>query len=205
MIYWKVTAALLSVQMVYAGWNVVGKLVLLSVHPLVFAFWREIVAGFLIALTAFATDGMVCPKPSHHGRFFILGLLTFGQVVLYLVALDMVSPFNASLMSPTIPILTLVIGWFLGVEALNTKKIVGICCAAAGALYVTINSVSGDSAEHTLAVSASHIKGGALTKGTQHVTGNMILVSVRHSGKCWNKKNTSCLVCDAETDLLVCV
>mmetsp|Transcript_15594 Transcript_15594/g.22914 ORF Transcript_15594/g.22914 Transcript_15594/m.22914 type:complete len:356 (-) Transcript_15594:287-1354(-) len=138
-----VNLALISVQLGFSGWHIVGKVALnAGVDPLALALYREALGTALMFLLAsYATkqsdagQNMKIQR-KHWLRFLALGLFSFGNVVGCIVSLKFVSATNFAVMQPSIPVLATGISVFWGLETISTKKIFGIVLSVAGAVVV---------------------------------------------------------------------
>ena len=138
--HWVVVAALLMVQLVFSGWHVVGKAVLEQhVDPVVFALYRELSAALFIFGVAVWKDGGAhawLPRREHCLELGAIGFLTFVAVVGFIVALGWVSPFNAAVLQPTIPVFTTALAVCLRMEEPRASYAVGVGLSVCGALLV---------------------------------------------------------------------
>lgn len=128
---------LLIVQLSFGSLPVTGK-ILMQVVP---AFG---VVGFRVGLTALvlfifqALKRDLLPKESRDYWWFIL--LSFVGVTLnqlfFVKGLSLTKASNAALLAVTIPLFTIIISTFLGVERLRGLKVLGILVAAVGVLIL---------------------------------------------------------------------
>ena len=89
----------------------------------------------------------LCGKKQEHvplhdiGLFFLASLcsITFNQG-LFTIGVNMTSPVNASIMTTTLPIISLVLSVLFLHEKVSWQKIAGICLALSGALMVILTS-----------------------------------------------------------------
>jgi drug/metabolite transporter (DMT)-like permease len=130
-------AALVTVQILFATWPIVGKLALHSVPSLTLVGFR--VVGAALALLAMIrmrgrlqrikrTDWPLLALSS------LLGLI-FNQW-LYVKGLSLTTAINATLLSTTIPVSTFLVGLVVGTDRASWQRIIGILIAAAGVLYL---------------------------------------------------------------------
>lgn len=144
---WRVHAVLVSVQLCFSGWHIIGSLTLSKgADPLVFATYRECVATVLMLVIAIMR-GSVCEIDSGDRlRFLYLGVCSFVNVVGTLFALQLVSATRYAVMQPSIPVFATLISVFIGSEGLNIWKLAGIALAVGGAVLIEAWN-SGDSGD----------------------------------------------------------
>lgn len=147
------------IQLCFSGWHVLGKIALTdgAVDPLIFAFFREISATAM--MIAIGCVSYVCQKKNVENdnqsttsqssfalqredlvRFTFLGFCSFCNVVGFVVALSLVSPFNASAFQPSIPVFAMMFSVAAGFEKLTAMKVVGLLAAVAGATLMALGS-----------------------------------------------------------------
>lgn len=133
---WRVHASLVWVQLTFGGFHVFGKYVLEHVHPLAVAGIRIIGALPLLMLLAWRVEHTM-PRWRDLPWLAALGLLgVFGNQVLFLLGLKLTTATNAAIMMPSIPVFTVAIAAFFGVEKLRSKQAVGVGLAVVGALVM---------------------------------------------------------------------
>ena len=105
----------------------------------------------------------------------LIGFLTFFSVVGFIVALHWVSPFNAAVLQPTIPVFTSAIAVASGQERARAGNTIGVCFSVIGALLVawaTEHKASGAHAQ------IPHARAGGTNIASQlPLIGNCILVA----------------------------
>ena len=135
-----VVVVLLAVQIIFSGWHVVGKAVLeAGTNPVAFALWREVCSALVIFTVAVLRDGRAhswVPERRHVRDLLLIGFLTFFSVVGFIVALRWVSPFNAAVLQPSIPVFTSAIAVTSGLERARTSNTLGVALSVAGAVLV---------------------------------------------------------------------
>jgi drug/metabolite transporter (DMT)-like permease len=137
-----------AVQLCYCIWHVVAKEALLNgLSALVLALYREIMASVLMHTMAYFVDG----KPVFHyltrediKPLLLLGLFSYGNIVGFIVALQYISTFNASLLHPTIPVMAALMSSATGVEHLSRYGWVGVLICTVGAVVVILWGVKED-------------------------------------------------------------
>lgn len=137
---------IVSVQAVFAGYQLLGKLILRGgLDPIAFALLREVSASsvFLVASACVAPRSS-WPQPKHLGRFVLCGASMFGNVFLNVWALTMTSPSIVALLQPTQPIFASILATCLKQEHMTGRKAIGILlCVAGGASTVLQSGGSG--------------------------------------------------------------
>jgi len=133
-----VWAILALVQLSYCIWHVLAKTALLAgVHPLILAFYREILALSCMYALAFKLDGELPWRRFERRRahlYMVMGLLSFGNIVGFIIALNFVTTFNSALLHPSIPVFAAVFAWSVGAERMSSTKASGVAVCALGAL-----------------------------------------------------------------------
>lgn len=129
--------ALLAVQVLFATWPIIGKIALHSVPSVALVGFR--VAGASIMLLVFARiRGALQPIRKPDWPLLIasslLGLVL--NQLLFTKGLSLTTAINATLLSTTIPVFTLVVGVVLGTDRATLRRMVGIALAGAGVLYL---------------------------------------------------------------------
>ena len=146
-----VWAVLALVQLSYCIWHVLAKRALMSgTHPLVLAFYREILAVSCMHALAWRLDGRNPWNGFYRSDlkfYLILGVFSFGNIVGFIVALFYITSFNSALLHPSIPVFAAVIGSILGVERMTSAKGAGIGLCALGAVVTVVWGVTADTTE----------------------------------------------------------
>jgi len=133
-------AAMTSVQVVFAGFQILGKIVLnTGLNPIAFALLREVSSSFvfLIAMKILIPRS-AWPRREHLGRFLLCGLSMFGNVFLGILALTMTSASTVALLQPTQPVIASVLTFCLGHEGMSIQKAFGIILSCAGSLFMAM-------------------------------------------------------------------
>ena len=155
----RVHGALIVVQVFFGCGSVVGSLGLPSFNPMVFALIREVCAGALLVGASVATS-QLWPwhmRREHLPRFFLLGVMIFGNQAGFIVGIKLSTAVAASIWQPSQPIMTCAICMALGWEPVIPRRILGIAVAFVGcALMVTLDATGGErSARRCACVSGS--------------------------------------------------
>ena len=129
--------ALIAVQIFFATWPIVGKLALRTLPSVALVGLR--VAGASLVLVMLArVSGNLLPIERQDWPLLIvssaLGLIL--NQWLFVKGLSITTAINATLLSTSIPVSTLVIGMFLGTDRTTWRRMLGIALAAAGVLYL---------------------------------------------------------------------
>lgn len=127
---------LLAVQAMFSGLHVVGKVVMVEIHPLVLAGLR---VGFATpVLLAFAWwHDRVLPQRRDLPLLALLGALgVFGNQVLFIWGLSMTTATDAAILMPSIPVFAAGLAIVLGIERVGPRRLTGIALTVAGALVV---------------------------------------------------------------------
>jgi drug/metabolite transporter (DMT)-like permease len=132
----RVHLALLVVQLLFAGFAVVGKAVLLSLPPLVLAPLRVLGATPLLLLIAWRHDRLL-PQRRDLPLLVLLGLLgVTANQMLFVLGLQRTTAINASILMPSIPVFAIGIGALLRHDRPSLRRLAGIALAVLGALVV---------------------------------------------------------------------
>lgn len=127
---------LLTVQLLFGGFHVVGKAVLAEVPPLALAGFRVMAATPVLLWVAWSKD-QVIPKGRDLAWLALLGFLgVFANQLLFIVGLSYTTATHASILMPSIPAFTVALGALLGIERAGPWRILGVASAAAGALVM---------------------------------------------------------------------
>lgn len=143
--------ALVAVQLMFGTWPIVGKIALRSLSSTGLVALR--VGGAAIALTLLRRQLSKLMKLPKRDLWWLLFLSLLGVVwnqLLYVKGLSLTTAINAVLLSTTIPVCTLVISLFLGIDKLSLRRFIGITVAAAGVIYL-INPSRADFSGRTMA------------------------------------------------------
>jgi drug/metabolite transporter (DMT)-like permease len=129
--------ALIVVQVLFATWPIVGKIALRSMPAVALVGFRIAGSAFtLLILTTLA--GNVRRIELADWPLLVLSTLlglVFNQL-LFTKGLSLTTAINASLLSTTIPVFTLLVGVFLGTDRATFRRVLGILLAAGGVIYL---------------------------------------------------------------------
>ena len=131
---WEVHLALAGAQVGFALFPILGKLALAGIPPFLFAALRVAAAALLLDLLRRLGDPDPI-RPADRSRIFLYGLLgvSFNQV-LFILGLYYTTAINTTILTATIPVLTLAAAVALGRERLTARGAAGVVLAGAGAL-----------------------------------------------------------------------
>jgi len=129
--------ALIAVQIFFATWPIVGKLALRTL-PAVALVGLRVAGASLVLIVLARVSGNLLPIERQDWPLLIvssaLGLIL--NQWLFVKGLSITTAINATLLSTSIPVSTLVIGMFLGTDRTTWRRLLGIALAAAGVLYL---------------------------------------------------------------------
>ena len=134
---WEIHAALAGAQVGFALFPILGKLVLLSLPPLLFSAFRAASAAILLEAFRRAQKRPERVRRADAPRLILYGLLgvSFNQI-LFIEGLSRTTAINTTVLTTTIPIFTLAAAAALGRERLTARAAAGIVLAGAGALLL---------------------------------------------------------------------
>eukprot|EP01025_Chloroclados_australasicus_P061689 TRINITY_DN8110_c0_g1_i2.p1 TRINITY_DN8110_c0_g1~~TRINITY_DN8110_c0_g1_i2.p1 ORF type:complete len:483 (-),score=50.89 TRINITY_DN8110_c0_g1_i2:242-1690(-) len=142
------TGLLVSIQLSFAVWYVLGGQVLGSADPLTFSLLREIGGAGILLYIARKLDGPVkLQKAEDILHFCVLGFLCFGCIAGFTAGLSLVSDFNAAVMQPLTPVASLLFAVFEGQERLTWKSGVGVILSAIGSILIVLSQSGAGSAD----------------------------------------------------------
>jgi drug/metabolite transporter (DMT)-like permease len=129
--------ALIAVQVLFATWPIVGKIALRTVPSVALVGFR--VAGAALTLLVLARlSGTFQKIETGDWPLVILSSLlglVFNQL-LFTKGLSLTTAINATLLSTTIPVSTLLVGVLLRTDRVTMRRLLGIGLAAAGVIYL---------------------------------------------------------------------
>jgi len=129
--------ALIAVQLLFATWPIVGKIALRAVPAIALVGFR--VAGAALTLLILARASGNLQKIRRADWSLLLASSILGLILnqwLYVKGLSLTTAINATLLSTTIPVSTLLVGVALGADRVTLRRVLGIALAAAGVLYL---------------------------------------------------------------------
>ncbi len=129
--------ALIAVQFSFGSLPVVGKAVLTVIPAVALVGFRVGITAFVLFLFQRSRSSLRLENRGDYWRLALLSLfgVTINQL-LFVGGLSRTKASNTSLLAVTIPIFTLSIGAFLGVERLRAAKVGGIILAAVGVILL---------------------------------------------------------------------
>ena len=132
----RVHAALLFVQITFAGFSVVGKYVLLYLPPLALAGFRVIVVAPSLLAISLLRDKKSAPR-SELPRLALLGLLGVCiNQILFVTGLHYTTAVNTAILMPSIPVFTMTIAALLRIERLTARGVAGVLLSVVGAMVM---------------------------------------------------------------------
>ena len=129
--------ALIVVQVLFATWPIVGKIALRAVPSVALVGFR--VAGAALTLLILARLSGTFQKIETGDWPLLIASSLLGLVfnqLLFTKGLSLTTAINATLLSTTIPVFTLLVGVILGTDRGTLRRVLGIALAAAGVLYL---------------------------------------------------------------------
>jgi drug/metabolite transporter (DMT)-like permease len=129
--------ALITVQVLFATWPIVGKIALHSVPSIALVGFRVAGASVMLLTIAGMRRTLQTIRKADWPLLILSSLL--GLVLnqlLFTKGLSLTTAINATLLSTTIPVFTLLVGVVLGTDRATVRRIVGIALAALGVLYL---------------------------------------------------------------------
>ena len=129
--------ALIAVQVLFATWPIVGKIALRTVPSVALVGFRVVGASVTLLILARLSGNLQAIKRSDWPLLIISSML--GLVLnqlLFTKGLSLTTAINATLLSTTIPVFTLLVGVMLGTDRATLRRLLGIALAAGGVLYL---------------------------------------------------------------------
>ncbi|XP_014619409.1 WAT1-related protein At4g19185 isoform X2 [Glycine max] len=127
---WKAHVSMALAQLFYGGYTVITKVALnVGVNHLVFCFYRNFLAFFILAPLAFFIERRTRPPITKKllMSFFFLGLTgIFGNQLLFLIGLSYTNPTYAAAAQPAIPVFTFLLTVMMGIERVNLLRYEGL-------------------------------------------------------------------------------
>ncbi|HMJ24618.1 MAG TPA: DMT family transporter [Pyrinomonadaceae bacterium] len=129
--------ALITVQVLFATWPIVGKIALHSVPSIALVGFRVAGASIMLLTIAGMRGSLQTIRKADWPLLILSSLL--GLVLnqlLFTKGLSLTTAINATLLSTTIPVFTLLVGVVLGTDRATLRRLVGIALAGGGVLYL---------------------------------------------------------------------
>jgi len=145
--------ALIAVQIMFGTWPIFGKLVLRSMSPTGLVAFR--IFGAAAILTLVRKNALRFWRLPKNILAWILLASLLGVVfnqLLFVKGLSLTTAINATLLTTTIPIFTLIVSAALGYDRVTLRHILGICLAAAGVLYLVGPGRASFTAQDTIGI-----------------------------------------------------
>ena len=141
--------ALLSAQICFSGWHVVGSVAFRGgTNPIIFIFYRLLIGTALMHLYIKYYHMNTFIDPVDHKRLIASGMLSFMNVLCGSLSLKFIAPSRFAIFQPCIPCIVTSISMVLHLEAISNMKLLGIGLAVAGAFIAELWKVGGsDSAD----------------------------------------------------------
>jgi drug/metabolite transporter (DMT)-like permease len=129
--------ALIAVQVMFGTWPIVGKIVLRTVPSAGLVGLRVAGASLALLIIGRMTGGVGRIQKKDWPLLVVSSLL--GLVLnqwLFVRGLSLTTAINATLLSTTIPVFTLLVGMLLRTDRATLRRMVGIALAASGVIYL---------------------------------------------------------------------
>jgi len=143
---------LFIVQLVFSLWPVLVKIALKNgIDALLLVMLRDLIASMLLLVLSAIEDRHIFNNFTHtfinfdlqeKKIFIILGIASAINSIGYVLALHYVSPFNSSLLHPTIPVFAAFLGAILGVEKFTIRKLLGAAICICGSFLVVLSQAN---------------------------------------------------------------
>jgi drug/metabolite transporter (DMT)-like permease len=129
--------ALITVQIMFGTWPIFGKLALRSMSSVGLVGFRIFGAALIFSLLQ-RKLGELRRLPSRVIAWLLLSSLlgVVANQLLFVKGLSLTTAINATLLTTTIPVFTLLISITLGYDRLSVRNVAGIALAAAGVIYL---------------------------------------------------------------------
>jgi drug/metabolite transporter (DMT)-like permease len=129
--------ALIAVQVLFATWPIIGKIALRTVPSVALVGFRVAGAALTLLVLARLSGTFQMIETGDWPLVIVSSLLglVFNQL-LFTKGLSLTTAINATLLSTTIPVSTLLVGVVLGTDRATLRRLLGIALAAAGVIYL---------------------------------------------------------------------
>jgi len=162
--------ALIAVQVIFGTWGIPAKIALRVITPFGLSAIRVAATAAAFAIVGRLTGNL---KPIARRHWPLLVLSSVCGIVLnqwlFVTGLSQTTVVNSVLITTTMPVFTLVVGYFTGIEVPSWRRVLGILLAAAGIIYL-ISPTRAD-------VSAGSRFGDLLILGSAFIYGTYIVLS----------------------------
>lgn len=143
--------ALLGVQACFGSLPVIGKTVLTVIPSVALVGFRIGIATFVLYVLQRRKGSIRLKEPGDYVKVAILGFVGIAlNQLLFVGGLSLTKASNTSLLAATIPIFTLCIGAYAGIEKIVAAKVIGILLAAIGVLILIDPRSASFSSETTI-------------------------------------------------------
>jgi drug/metabolite transporter (DMT)-like permease len=129
--------ALVAVQVLFATWPIVGKIALRTIPSVALVGFRVAGAALTLMVLARLSGNLQTIRRPDWPLLIVssvLGLVL--NQLLFTKGLSLTTAINATLLSTTIPVFTLLVGIMLGTDRATLRRLLGIALAAAGVMYL---------------------------------------------------------------------
>lgn len=143
--------ALIGVQLSFGSFPVVGKVALTVIPAIGLVGFRVGFTAVVVLIVQFFSGGLRLKEGRDYARLAAISLLavTLNQL-LFTTGLSLTKATNTSLISVTIPIFAMTVGWIMGTEKLRIRKLFGIVLAGIGVIFLIDPRNASFSSETTL-------------------------------------------------------
>ena len=143
--------ALIGVQLSFGSFPVVGKVALSVIPAIGLVGFRVGFTAVVVLIVQIFAGGLRLKDRRDYVRLAAISLLavTINQL-LFTTGLSLTKATNTSLISVTIPIFAMTVGWILGTEKLHRRKLMGIVLAGIGVVFLIDPRNASFSSETTL-------------------------------------------------------
>ena len=162
--------ALIAVQLIFGTWGIPAKIALRQITPFGLSAIRVATAAAVFAVIGRLT-GKLKPIARRHWPLLVVSSVC-GIVLnqwLFVTGLSKTTVVNSVLITTTMPVFTLIIGYLTGIEQPSWRRVLGILLAAAGVIYL----ISPSRAD----VSSGSRFGDLLILGSAFIYGTYIVLS----------------------------
>ena len=129
--------ALIAVQVLFATWPIIGKIALRTVPSVALVGFRVAGASITLLVLGKMSGSLRLIKRPDWSLLIVSSML--GLVLnqlLFTRGLSLTTAINATLLSTTIPVFTLLVGVMLGTDRVTLRRLAGIALAAGGVIYL---------------------------------------------------------------------